>query len=224
MVKSRKYYKFKRKYKKRNKYNKRRSHFIPMYKNPGTGAMSVIQRCVSSIDLDDLPGPDSFETGILQFQLDDINQYTRWQSIFDQYRINAVKVRFWIPRSAAPGTTYNDPFIFHTSIDLDSQDNSPGNEEQMLERANCKSFIFTTGGNNPQTVSRYVKPRTAGVVYREGVTAAYGLGNRHDWLDMKYPDIPHYGIVWFAAFPSGLSTAIKVRVDCTYWIQFRKTI
>ena len=155
------------------------------------------------------------------FQLSDLTQ--NWGSVFDQFRIRGVKCTFWAT-SNLPGVNTN-PVMLYTSIDLDDVPALPATENDMLQRANVKQKQLTFGGSNPQYHSHFVRPRTNTAIYSGAVLSAYGLSNPKQWLDIRSANnAPHYGLLHGYVAPSGNGSPIPIRIQTTYYLEFRKVI
>lgn len=215
----RKNYRRKRNYKRARRFYKRHGKLrIP--RNPQTGYLYIKQKSTEDITVPG--GPPGTLTCLLKtFALSDLTQ--NWGAIFDQFRILGCKVTFWAS-SNLPGVTTN-PVMLYTSIDLDGQSVLPATEDELLQRSNVKQRQLTFGGNNPQYHQHYVRPRTAKAIYSGGVLSAYGLDTRKTWLDIRSANAaPHYGLIHGYVAPSGNPSAIPIRIQTTYYLQFRKVI
>lgn len=165
--------------------------------------------------------PGTLHAVLKTFQLSDLTQ--PWGNIFDQFRIVGVQCKFWAT-STLPGTTTN-PIMLYTSVDLDGQNVLPATEADLLQRSNVKQRQITTGGGNPQIHTHYLRPRTAKAIYSGGVLSAYGLDNPKTWLDIRSANAaPHYGLIHGYVAPSGNGQPIPIRIQTTYYLQFRKVI
>ncbi len=165
--------------------------------------------------------PGTLHAVLKTFQLSDLTQ--NWGAIFDQFRIVGVQCKFWAT-SSLPGTTTN-PIMMYTSVDLDGQNVLPATESDLLQRSNIKQRQFSTGGGTSQMHSHYLRPRTAKAIYSGGVLSAYGLDNPKTWLDIRSANAaPHYGLIHGYVAPSGNGQPIPIRIQTTYYIQFRKVI
>ncbi len=151
------------------------------------------------------------------FKLSDLLQATEFARLFDSYRLNGVKI------TMAPLTnsdiTVNPSYKIMTAIDLD--DDSTPTVAQMLQRSNVKIKTVTSGGNNPQVFSSYLRPRYLTQLYETGASTGYGQGPRKQWLDCADPSIPHYGfkIVWDT--DPQLNYDVIWQFYFTYYIEFK---
>lgn len=189
-------------------------------RNPATGYLYIKQKSTEDITVPIL-APGFMDINLITFQLSDMTQ--NWGAIFDQFRIVGVKVTFWAT-SNLPGVSTN-PLMLYTAIDLDGQTVLPATEQDLLQRSNVKQRQLTFGGNNPQYHQHYVRPRTAKAIYSGGALSAYGLDTRTTWLDIRSANAaPHYGLINAYVSPSGLNAPLPIRVQKTYYLQFRKVI
>ncbi len=213
----------KRKYR-RKRPNRRRRRYgnkkLRIPKSINTGYLYVKQKATEDITIP-AQTPGILDVYLKTFQLSDMTQ--QWGAIFDQFRIVGCKTTFWAT-SNLPGVSTN-PIMLYTSIDLDGQSALPTTEQDLLQRANVKQRQLTFGGSNPQYHQYYVRPRTAKAIYSGGVLSAYGLDQRKTWLDIRSANsAPHYGLIHGYVAPSGNSSPIPIRIQTTYYLQFRKVI
>ena len=214
----------------RRKYKRRpfRRRFRRRYKNRklkipksiNTGYLYVKQKAIEDITIP-IQTPGTLASYLKTFQLSDLTQ--PWGNIFDQFRIVGCKTTFWAT-SNLPGVSTN-PIMLYTSIDLDGQGTLPATEQELLQRANVKQRQLTFGGSNPQYHQHYVRPRTSKAIYSGGVLSAYGLDQRKTWLDIRSANAaPHYGLIHGYVAPSGNGSPIPIRIQTTYYLQFRKVL
>lgn len=191
-------------------------------KSINTGYLYIKQKATSDVLIPPDPvGGQLYVPAVKTFQLSDLSQ--PWGNIFDQFRIVGVKCTFWCT-SNLPGVSTN-PLMLYTSVDLDGQNPLPGSEADLLQRSNVKQRQLTFGGSNPQYHQHYLKPRTAKAIYSGGVLSAYGLDTPKTWLDIRSANnAPHYGLLHAYVAPSGNSNPIPLRIQTTYYLQFRKVI
>ncbi len=212
------YYAKRRRYKARKRWYKRNKLRIP--KSINTGYLYIKQKATEDITIP-AQTPGILDVYLKTFQLSDMTQ--SWGAIFDQFRIVGCKTTFWAT-SNLPGVSTN-PVMLYTSIDLDGQSALPTTEQELLQRSNVKQRQLTFGGNNPQYHQHYVRPRTAKAIYSGGVLSAYGLDTRKTWLDIRSANnAPHYGLIHGYVSPSGNGSPIPIRIQTTYYLQFRKVI
>lgn len=124
----------------------------------------------------------------ITFQLSDLPNYTEFTSLFDQYKINAVKLTF-IPRYTGsdinPLTTALAVPRVWTVIDYDDTANL-GDQNGAYQYQNCKVHMM----HKPFSI--YLKPRVASAVYSTAVTTGYAP--RRMYIDCANNNVPHYGV------------------------------
>ena len=213
---------FKKRFHRKKRFHKKRyKGKLSLNKNPSTGYLYIKQKAFEDVTIPAL-GAGNMQAYLKTFKLQDVAN--SWAEVFDQFRIVGVKVTFW-NTSNPGGSTYNNQFILYTSIDLDGQNPLPVTESNMLERSNVKQRVISGYGSNPQFHTHYVRPRTAKAIYSGGVLSAYGLDTRKTWLDIRSSvNAPHYGLIWAVAAPSALGNPSDIRIQTTYYLQFRKVI
>ncbi len=214
-----KYYRRKRYYKRARRFYKR-NKMIP--RSPTTGYLYIKQKSFDDVAVPAITVPGTIQCYMKTFQLSDMTQ--NWGAVFDQFRIVGCKVTFWNTNLLA-GSALNNPVVLYTSIDLDGQSALPTLEDDLLQRSNVKQRILSASGGNPQYHTHYVRPRTSKAIYSGGVLSAYGLDPKKTWLDIRSSiSAPHYGLMWAISAPSPMGNPIDIRVQTTYYLQFRKVI
>lgn len=150
------------------------------------------------------------------FQFSDLSQSNNWGSVFDSFRINAVKVTFYPQitqyNNTTPGTACPE---FYSVVDYDSA-TVPSSINTLVQYQNCKRSWF----NRPH--SRYLKPRAAGACYLSTSTTGYYLMPRGVWFNNAYAQIPHYGLlVGIALSNASLMAGQTIRVTAKYYVQLK---
>lgn len=160
----------------------------------------------------------------LQFNLNQLPSSGEFQSLYDQYKINGVKLKITPATSEgilSPLAGTAQPLGFsplHTVLDFDDA-TVPTSEDQLLEY-----------GSHKQTApfrshTRYFKPKCAMQVYRSATSTAYRPISSQ-WLDMSYVDVPHYGVKVWASAPntnSGTAQSITYKVYATLYFACKNT-
>jgi len=160
-------------------------------------------------------------TGSQNYQLDQFSGYAAYASVFDQYKIDKVEVRF-IPKCisndltvmAAAGTK-NVPCLY-TCIDHDDS-NTPANIAEIMENNSC--IVVAPMKEHKRTF----KPMIAKAAYSSGAFTGYSA-SEPDWLDCASDDIEHYGLKW-AMDGGGVSqTTFQIYdIFISAWVSFRAT-
>jgi len=157
------------------------------------------------------------------FTLTDCINYSTWSTVFDQYRINMVVVKF-IPvqtqvinrpfdDTTNPGTSVSEIPRFAVSIDRDDSV-TPIDIEQLLKRQG------TIVKNATQPITLKFVPNRLVQIYN-GVTVGYKIDIDHrTFLDCAQPGIPHYGLkcVLEATSPSN---CYQYRMETYYYVSFK---
>lgn len=150
----------------------------------------------------------------LNFSLSQVPNPSDFTNLFDFYRINAIKLHF-IPQANMNSTGSLDPLsipVIHYMVD---QDDSIGfaNETQALE----KEGIKTRRLDKPFTY--YLKPRVSTEIYNNGITTAYALNRRAQWIDCNSSGVAHFGLKGWITTAS--ASTMRLKVYATYYMQFK---
>jgi len=192
-----------------------------------TGFLDVQQKLLMTDEIPGGPNP----TGIIKkydFQASTLAQWPTFASLFDQYRINGIKMTF------LPTTNTNDQAnpggTFATSIDLDG-DNNITTFSQLLECANTRTSAWSTAGGMTPYKKVFLRPRAHDALITDldatgqPVSFSQGLANRKQWIDISDKGTTsHYGlnVGWYFGNNALLSLPQELNVIITFYIQFRK--
>lgn len=125
---------------------------------------------------------DSFFS--FNFQLAYLPGYTEFTSLYDQYRIDSVLLRF-IP--AVMTSSPLDPLNGFIAMAVDYDDiNNPASMDQLYQYGNCSVYPA-----NREIIVR-VRPRAALAAYSGTFTSYANMGNM--WIDIASPSVQHYGL------------------------------
>lgn len=162
-------------------------------------------------------GPAPGETrGSLVFSLDQISYYASYQTLFDEYRITWVNVRFTalanVNMIQAANGVFTNPFW--TAIDFN--DNSSGTPVLDLKLySNAKAHDITKSFNV------FFRPKVLQMIYQSAIATSY-QASRPGWIATADAAVPHYclkyGCEGIAQAPG---TIDLFRVDITYGLEFR---
>lgn len=121
------------------------------------------------------------------FRLDQLTNANELQVLFDRYRILSalVRVHYNVDNQSEVKSM---PWIEYIQ---DHDDGSVPSVATMREKMGSKTKFF---GTNKFMIKMGVRPRFADTVYNNGVTSAYGIGNRKEFLNTQYPSVEHYAI------------------------------
>lgn len=151
------------------------------------------------------------------FQISDINNSASIGNLYDQFRLNAVKITFW-PQLDSYSTTNtssatNTPIIY-TAIDFDNAA-TPSNAGTLDQYTTLKKSYF----KRPH--SRYFHPQALAAMYLSSTQTGY-YNVRKPWVNMTNQALPHYGIIGAIISTNSADTVEQfVRVTCTYYFQCR---
>jgi len=139
--------------------------------------------------------------GAVTFQLSDLPAATSLSTLYDKYRFKSVEVLFratGMQMNTSTGGS-NDAPDFTTVIDFDNA-SVPTTITQLQRYSTAK---VTTATSNHY---RHFLPRTVRPVYISGVSTGYAEGDATEWLDLSYPNIPHYALLYALGFGGSNST------------------
>ena len=219
--------------KKKRMYKKRRLNWLKRkrYKKNKTsirtGHLSVQQKVFDqslSIQAGNYPNGVIYS---MDFKAADCPQFPTLSTLFDQYRINAVKVTM-LPTTNQPAVS-NPAATFASSIDLDGG-TAPATFDELLQCSNARTSPWSAAGGLTPYKSVYCKPRFGNAVITEvnaqGQPAQFtiGLGNRKQWLDISdRGNTVHHGINFGWYFGQAtVSNEQSINMIITYYLQFRK--
>lgn len=168
-------------------------------------------------------GSNGYASFGMNFQLSTLSGYTEFTTLFDQYRINRIKV-YIVARqntvslmegvNSAVGSIQGIFCTDHDDSSAPSADNAGMNT--LRERDKSRSFIF---GVN-QVYTHALVPATLSEVYRTGVATAYSPKFRAR-IDCDIPDVPHYGLKGVVRVPlntGAMPGPVQLDVYATYYI------
>lgn len=161
--------------------------------------------------------------GALSFNISQLPNYTEFTALFDQYRINKIKVTLY-PHANSTETPCNatNDFIPLIAFCEDTDDaTTPTSVDDLNQKPNVRYSRF----NKP--ISMWIKPHVATEVYRSTITTGYGnIANA--WIDSISSDIPHYGFKWAIMGDSesgvGGNAIMKYEIVVQYYCSFRGVI
>ena len=135
---------------------------------------------------------DSYNLSLaLAFSLDKCANYTDISNLVDRYKIQKAKVRCWYSSNSV-GTfspTGQSPIQPSISWDTDHDDQNPATVSAFRERMGTKSRLLADG----KPVFMSCQPRPAPALY-DGVSSAYAVPSRAQYVNATYTDVPHFGI------------------------------
>lgn len=157
--------------------------------------------------------------GAYSFTLGTLPSYTDFTSLFDQYRIIQVQIKF-TPLLAAngfgPATTSTTLPTLYTAIDYDDS-TTPAAVDDLRQ--------YDTLEVSPYNVytQRTFQPRAALALY-SGVFTSFGQTSPGQWIDAGSPNVQYYGLKYAITPVTVASGAYPIfQVDANIILQCRNT-
>lgn len=164
--------------------------------------------------------------GSLYFQLADVPGYSEFITMYDFFKIVAVKVMF-VPYmnvtyyDATAGVSINNSNYsnrFFSVIDYNDS-TTPTSLDDLRQYSNCKMTPRT------RTHKRFFYPKPVMVVDKDsssGSTVGYAEVIKNPWISTESLDTRYYGIKYgFEQTNPSNSTNEAYRVECVYYMKFK---
>lgn len=158
------------------------------------------------------------------FRLNQLPNYSEFTALFDQYKINGVKLTWMLSANTvnmpnvSPGNTTASLPILYTAIDRD--DGTPyATFDEMNQNDTCKLRRMD------RVVTRYVKPYVAVPVYSAGAFNGYAAPTKNPWIDAASPATEYYGIKWAIdpVIANSANLLFRVKLLVKFYIACRDT-
>lgn len=154
--------------------------------------------------------------GALTFTLNGIDGSGTLQTLFDLYKIHAIRVSIWPNNTAigVPDPTVNRLVEFYNVIDYNDS-STPSGAAQIREYDNC---VITFPS---ESAVRTFKPRMSATVRSSSGTDYMSV--EPQWLNTSSDDVLHYGFKYFV--PQCIAAQVLLqtwRIDIEYWVEFQK--
>lgn len=133
---------------------------------------------------------DSISLAGLNFQLASLPNYTEFTNLFDQYRINGVRVKIIFTKNESTtntSVTTNLIPIMGTCIDYDNA-SAPINVNEVLQYETARVHRMD------KPIVRFLRPKVDQALYSGAFTS---YGNMRTWIDSDSPTVQHYGLKWY---------------------------
>jgi hypothetical protein len=144
----------------------------------------------------------------LTFAMSTLGNSSSWVTVFDQFRIIGVRVRFF-PCTISGGGTPSQ-FVVYSAIDYDD---SAGTAASSLIQYDTLKV-----GNSLAYWERSLVPKVALALYSGSTFTNYGSAGSRQWIDCTSSNTPYYGLK--IAIPATAGTSyIQYVVEMT--VQFR---
>lgn len=125
------------------------------------------------------------------FQLSQVSLDSNLKALFDQYRVDAVRIRI-APQNNAIGLVTNSTTTLvdlYSVIDYDDATNNVTTDALARKYSNC--CVLAPG----ESVERTFQPRAAVAAYQGAFTGYGNVGGM--WFDTAYDAVQHYGMKIF---------------------------
>lgn len=159
-----------------------------------------------------------------QFKLDKLPDYSEFNTVFTQYRINAVKMTFLPLLDGIDSTDQlNQPKYItmprlYAFVDRDSQPNL-STENAVLQHSKLK---IIRNPLRPFTV--YCPAPAVSLGAATSSTVAYSSLKSKQWIFCDSPSVVHNGVVTGGVIPFvGTAGSLAFNVIVTYYMQFKGT-
>lgn len=160
------------------------------------------------------------------FRLNNIPTYTEFTNLFEQYRINAVKLTFipeWIggldQNNAYMSSTGGSPFIssprLYTLIDKDG-DPQTNTEDRMLENSKAR---LIKAPHRPFSI--FVRKPCAQFEVATSLGFSGAAPKASPWLDCDNYGVNHFGCAIGAQVNGSATASMPYRIVATYYMQFK---
>lgn len=143
------------------------------------------------------------------FKLSDLPNYTEFTSLFDEYKISCIVLKFTpLYPTNLSATDYGQ---IYTMIDKD--DNATLSVVQAQQYQNIK----VRGGLKGKTI--VIRPKIKGLIYNNSGVTTGQSSLINEWIDVAYPDVTHYCLknVWTQT----PVVTLYQRVEATYYLKFK---
>lgn len=121
--------------------------------------------------------------GAFRFKMDDLNAYTEFTALFDEYMLLKVQLTF-LPLKVEYNNSSSLSISTFTYVTDRDDSNTPASINELMQYANVRN----RSGSKQFRVTIY--PRFSTMIYN-GATSAYT--SKRGFIDAAYPEVPHYG-------------------------------
>lgn len=169
-----------------------------------------------------VPGYYAFS---IAFCLADLPDYAEFTALYDQYRIDGVKVKILPVNTSSDNptsSTYMNGGFIHTAIDYDDY-NLVALSEAGINEIRCKPSYKVRNITNNKGINIFLRPRIATPVYGAGAFTQYAQAPRKMFLDCGSPSTQHYGIKGLLEVVqyNTVSVYMPFKIECCYYMTFK---
>lgn len=173
----------------------RRLAFIAVQASAEAGQATVIDPSTSCLVLGTPTAVPGAVAGLydipfsMKFRLDQLTQYTEFQALFDNYKINAVKVFLKCFPNNSTATGVGMPWLEHWN---DHDDSVPTTAIAARQHMGVKHKYFS---GDKVVAAMYCKPRILDQVYANALSVGEPAAlTRSTWLNLANPSVEHFAI------------------------------
>ncbi len=155
------------------------------------------------------------------FELADVDQASTFSSLFDQYRIDKVLIRFYsrngatmVFNIAAPNSSIP---LGYVTLDLDDA-SAPASVSAVRQYDKCVTF------NGNTSIDIELTPRPTAALFASGAFSGYQAMDVEPWIDIANTDVPHYGVkMAVSGLTLSTTSSFTWDIEAHYWLSFRST-
>lgn len=156
------------------------------------------------------------------FQLSDLANFAKYQTLFEAYKINAVKIQF-IPQGtiAQTGVPDSDQVIVYNWTDYLNNYSGGGSmptQAELLAMQRCRKRQLITG----KPLNIYTKCKQQNVALLTSAGSYAYTQQKPKWISTAQDTANHYSInTVFCAQSGGVLPTYPVQMVTTYYLEFR---
>lgn len=154
-------------------------------------------------------GADSFTS--LNFRLNQLPQFSEFTVLYDQYKINGVKLEL-IPQFDSANVGAIGTNVVSQNFLINDYDDSlvPTTMDTLLQNQSVKRCSST------RIMKHYIRPCVASQVFNTGITSTYSA--RRQFIDCNSADTEHYGVkIGFSSNPIAQRYGLRM----TFYLAFK---
>lgn len=169
----------------------------------------------------------------IAFSLNQLPNVGEFTSLFDQYRINAVKLSIKMVNDPSANNQPNDGAAVNRGNYYPTLWYAPDHDDNNIESLpNLKEFekVRHKVLRPNKEISIMLRPTVLGAVYNSLTTTAYTTSTRKQYMDMANINIPHYGIKACIDYegllppaPPGTTPSFLFKVNAKFYFQCKNS-
>lgn len=154
-------------------------------------------------------------TSQLVFVLSNLDIYSAVSAVWDQYRIDCIRLTIVPDQNAIPLETNSSVSLVQMYVVIDYDD---GN---ALATANAAKKYDNCAIVEPaESLCRQFQPRAALAAYSGAFSSFGNVGGL--WIDMASPSVQHYGVKIYVPQATVAQTLLQSwKVEIEYWVSYR---